>query len=215
MRHDRVRGALGNRARRVAGGDLHRNGIRLRGSVQVVYLNKQKSCAVASGRNGKLLNHLEMAKTLRLGAKPARAANVIGQDFALEVFSLAITKQNVQLSWRFDRRHKPFLRYPAAVGRRLQREPIISVRAERDDVARFPDRPKQITAKDFHRHVAGEARKIQLRRLREPRKICHHYYGLFFPPAKKRQNLCIVGVEKFERAARKCLEIFPHGNDPA
>src|SRR5438874_7527937 len=141
MRHDRVRGALGNRARRVAGGDLHRNGIRLRGSVQVVYLNKQKSCAVASGRNGKLLNHLEMAKTLRLGAKPARAANVIGQDFALEVFSLAITKQNVQMSWSFECRNKSFILYTAVLCLRLQREPVICVRAERDDVARFPNRP--------------------------------------------------------------------------
>src|SRR5947199_636979 len=158
MRDDRVRGALGNRARRFLGGDLHRNGIRFRRSIQIVYLNEQKSRAVAVGGNGKLLNHLEIAKGPRLGAKPAGVADVIGQDFALELLSLAITKQNVQIGRRFDRWHNAFLRRTASVGRRLQREPIIGMRAERDDVARFPDRPKQIAAKNFHWHVAGEAR---------------------------------------------------------
>src|SRR6266705_1179511 len=105
MRDDRVRGALGNRARRFARRDLHRNGIRLRRRIQIIYLNEQKSRAVAAGRDDKLLDHLEVAKASRLGAKPARAADVIWQDFALELFSLAITEQNVQLSWRFDRRH--------------------------------------------------------------------------------------------------------------
>src|SRR5213083_106667 len=62
MRDDRVRGALGNRARRFVGGDLHRNGIRFRRSIQIVYLNEQKSRAVAVGGNGKLLNDLEIAK---------------------------------------------------------------------------------------------------------------------------------------------------------
>src|SRR5206468_3864645 len=59
MRDDRVRGALGNRARRFLGGDLHRNGIRFRRSIQIVYFNEQKSRAVAVGENGKLLNDLE------------------------------------------------------------------------------------------------------------------------------------------------------------
>src|SRR6266498_5080538 len=74
MRDDRVRGALGNRARRFVGGDLHRNGIRFRRSIQIVYLNEQKSRAVTVGGKGKLLNHLEIAKGPRLGAKPARTA---------------------------------------------------------------------------------------------------------------------------------------------
>src|SRR5437899_429301 len=167
MRDDRVRGALGNRVRGFVGSDLHRNGIRFRRSIQIVYLNEQKSRAVTVRGNGKLLNHLEIAKGPRLGAKPAGVADVIGQDFALELFSLAITKENVQIGRRLDRWHNVFLRRTASVGRRLQREPIIGMRAERDDVARVPDRPKQIAAKNVHVHVAGEPRYIQLSELPE------------------------------------------------
>src|SRR6266700_7412051 len=123
----RVRGALGNRARRFLGGDLHRNGIRFRRSIQIVYFNEQKSRAVAVGGNGKLLNDLEIPKGPRLGAKPPGVADVIGQDFALELFSLAIAKQNVQIGWRFDRWHNASLRRTASVGRRLQRKPIIGM----------------------------------------------------------------------------------------
>src|SRR5438552_16337386 len=57
----RVRGARGNRARRFVGGDLRRNGIRVRRSIQIVDLSEQKSRPLRGGGNGKLLNHIELA----------------------------------------------------------------------------------------------------------------------------------------------------------
>src|SRR5262249_55189359 len=191
MRDDRVRGALGNRARRFARGDLYWDRVRFQWSIEIIYLNEPEPGVIAIRGNGKLFDHLEIAEGSRLGAKPAGVADVIGQDFAFEVFSLAITKQDVQLGWRFDGGHNAFFRSALSVRWRVQSEPVISVWTQRDDVARFPDRPKQIAAKDFHRHVAGETRKIQLRRLREPRKICHHHHNLVFPLAKERQDFCI------------------------
>ena len=56
----------------------------------------------------------------------------------------------------------PFLQRAPTIARRLEREPVISVWTECDDVARFPYRPEKIAAKDFHRNAAGETRKVQL-----------------------------------------------------
>ena len=67
---------------------------------------------------------------------------MIGKDVALELSSLAVAKEDFQLSWRRDGWDNVFLQRTARVDRRLQREPVIGVRAECDDVARFPDRPK-------------------------------------------------------------------------
>src|SRR5439155_18559335 len=128
-------------------------------------------------------------KCSRLGTEPTAVADIRGQDLALQVFALTIVKQDLQLSRRFERWHNAFLQRSASVGRRLQRKPVIGMRAERDDVARLPDWSKQIATKNFHRHAAGEPRQIQFHRLREPREIRHHHYGLVFPTAKERQNL--------------------------
>ncbi|KAG0505401.1 MAG: hypothetical protein Udaeo_12570 [Candidatus Udaeobacter sp.] len=67
---------------------------------------------------------------------------MIWKNVALELFSLTVAKQAVQLSWRLDGWDNMFLRSAARVDRRLQREPVIGVRAECDDVVRFPDRSK-------------------------------------------------------------------------
>src|SRR5947208_4398144 len=63
--------------------------------------------------------------------------------------------------------------------------------------------------------MAGEAGYIQLHRLRETREIHHHNDGLLLEATKKCENLRVIGMEKFKRAARKRLKIFPHRNDPA
>ena len=141
--------------------------------------------------------------------------NVIGQNFALELLPLAIAKQGIQFGWRLDRRRHAFPQGSTTVSRRLQGKPVISMGTERDDIARFSDRPKQIAAKNFHRNAPGKAREIQLCRLRKARKIYHHHDRLVFPPAEKRQHFRIVWVKKFKGAARERLEIFSHGDDPA
>src|SRR5947208_10014790 len=128
-----------------------------------------------------------MAKSLRLRTEPAAVADIRGQDFALELFALTIVKQDLQLSRRFQSRHNAFLQSPASVHRRLQGEPVIGMRSKRDDITRFPDRAKQVSTENLHGHAPHEPRKIQLRRLREARKIRYHHDGLVFPPAKERQ----------------------------
>ena len=82
----------------------------------------------------------------------------------------------------------------ARVDGRLQSEPVISVRSECDDVTRFPDRPKQIAAENFHRYTARKTGEVELGRLRETRKIYHHYNDLIFPTAKERQHFRIVRI---------------------
>src|SRR5215469_6652289 len=86
---------------------------------------------------------------------------------------------------------------------------------QRDDVTGFSDRPKEIAAKNLHRHVTDKWRQIQLCGLRKARQIYHNQNGFVAVPAKKGEHLWVVRIEKFKRAARKCLEIFPHGNDPS
>src|SRR5207302_2658014 len=124
------------------GGNLYRNGIRFRRSIQIVYLNEPESRAVGFRGDGKLFDHLEIAERPRLGTKPPAVADEIWQNFALELFPLAIAKQNIQLGWRFDRRHHAFLHRAATVNWRLQGEPVIGMRTQSDDIARFLDRPK-------------------------------------------------------------------------
>src|SRR4029077_13022773 len=99
---------------------------------------------------------------------------MIWKNVALKLFSLAVAKQDVQLSWRLDGWDNMFLGRAARVDRRLQREPVIGVRTEYYYVEFVLDWAEQIAAKIFHRHAAGKAREIQLGRLREARKICHH-----------------------------------------
>ena len=88
--------------------------------------------------------------------------DVIGENLSLELVSLAIAKQDVELSWHVDAWDNAFLQCTPTIARRLEREPVISVWTECDDVARFPYRSKKIAAKNFHRDAAGETRKIQL-----------------------------------------------------
>ena len=97
----------------------------------------------------------------------------------------------------------------------MQRKPVVGMRAQRYDVARFSNWPKEIAAKNFHRYATGEAREIQFRRLSKARQIHDHQNDFIPVSAKEGENLGIVGIEKFKRAARKRLEIFPHGDDSA
>ena len=137
-----MRGILGNGACHGVRSDPYRDGIRFRGSVQIANLNEPELRGVRVGGNRKLLDHLQLPKCSSLGTEPTAVADIRGQNFALQLFALTIVKQDLQLGRRFERWHNAFLQRTASVGRRLQRKPVIRMRAERDDVARFPDRPK-------------------------------------------------------------------------
>src|SRR5438874_13221499 len=127
-----------------------------------MYLNQPKPRAVGTRRNSKLLGHSQVAKAACFGTKPAGIMNVIGKDLSLQLFALAIAKQDVELSWHVDTWDNAFLRCASSIGRRLKREPVIGVWAECNDVARFPDRPKKIAAKNFPGDAAGKTREVQL-----------------------------------------------------
>ena len=103
-----------------------------------------------------MLCHFQVAKVARFGTKPAGILEVIGKNVALELLPLAVAKQSIEL-WRcFDSWNQVFLRCPACLNRRMQREPVLGVRSKRDDVSRFSDPSKQIAAENFHRHISGE-----------------------------------------------------------
>src|SRR6516225_7372735 len=142
MRYDRVGRVLCNGVRSFARGDLYRYGVPFRRSIQIIHVDEPESRAIGIGRKSKLLGHFKIAKCTRLGTKPAGILDVIGKNVALELFSLAVAKQYIQLRWRFNGRDNVFLRRTARVDRRMQREPVIRVRPECDHVPRFPDRPK-------------------------------------------------------------------------
>ena len=72
-----------------------------------------------------------------------------------------------------------------------------------------------IVTENLHERAAGEARQIELRRLREARKIRDDQDGLVFELAQERQHLRVIRMEKFERAAREGLEILPHRDHAA
>src|SRR5262249_40565462 len=86
---------------------------------------------------------------------------------------------------------------------------------EGQDVSRFPDRRKRISAEDFDWNRSGEGSEIELDRLREAGKIYHHENGFVSVTAKKCEDLGVVGKKKFERAAREGFEIFSRGNNAA
>src|SRR4029077_522310 len=142
MRYDRVRRVLRNGVSSFARDDLYRYGVSFRRSIQITYVDEPESRAISIGRKSKLLGHFKVAKCTRLGTKPAGILDVIGKNVALELFSLAVAKQYIQLRWGFNGWDNVFLRRTARISRRMQREPIIRVRPECDDVTRFPDRPK-------------------------------------------------------------------------
>src|SRR5438445_4325409 len=160
MRNDRMWRALRKRACDVVRPDLYRYGIRFCGSIQITDFNEPELGAIRIRRNRKLLDHLEIAKSARFRTEPAAVSDIGRQDFALELFSLAIVKQDLHLSRRFQCRHNLFLQRTARFDRCLQREPVVGVRTERDDVTRFPDRPKSIATKKFHWHAACESRQV-------------------------------------------------------
>src|SRR5206468_3190574 len=160
-------------------------------------------------------DHFKMAKGARFGAKPPTSLDVTGQNFALELPTLTICKQRIQLGWSIDRRRYALLQRAAAIGWPLQSEPVVGMRPERDDVARFFNRAKQIAAENLHRDRAGETRQIEFHRLREPREIRYHKNCLVLMPAEKGENFRVIRVKKFKRAAGKRLEVFAHRNDTA
>src|SRR5215475_9288115 len=142
MRYDRVRRVLRNGVRSFARGDLYRHGVPFRRSIQIIYIDEPESRAIGVGRKRKLLGHFKVAKCPRLGTKPAGILDVIWKNVALKLFSLAVAKRYIQRRWRFNGWNHMFLRRTARVSRRMQREPVIGMRPECDDVVRFPDRPK-------------------------------------------------------------------------
>src|SRR5262249_17033740 len=127
--------------------------------------------------------------------------------------ALTIGEKCGQLHRRTDHGRGFFSWSAASVCRRLERKPVMCMRPKGDDVAGFSNWSKEIAAKNLHRHVTDEAGKIQLCRLRKAREIYYHQNDFVFVPPKKGEDLRIVRTDKFKRAARECLEIFPHGND--
>src|SRR5262249_35404957 len=102
MRDDRMRRVLRNEVRGFARGDLHRYGVPFRRSIQIIYVDEPESRAIGIGRKRKLLGYFKVAKCTRLGTKPAGILDVIWKNVALELFSLAVAKQPIQLRWRFN-----------------------------------------------------------------------------------------------------------------
>jgi hypothetical protein len=128
--------------RALAGSNVYRNCVRFCRSIKIIYLDEPQSRAVGIGRNVNLLDHLEVPKAARLGTKPAGILDVVGKNLSLKLVSLTIAKQHVELSWHFDGWDVAFSQRTPNIGRRLECEPVIGMRSKRDDVARFPDRPK-------------------------------------------------------------------------
>src|SRR4029453_14498477 len=108
-RDDRFWRALKNCPRSVTGCNLYREGIRFRRSIKIAHFNKPKSSSISVRRDGRVLDHPKMPQGPRFGTKPAAGLDVIGQDFILELFALAIVKQGMQFCMRMDRRHQALL----------------------------------------------------------------------------------------------------------
>src|SRR5215472_16839545 len=134
MRDDGLGRVLPDGVSTFAGSNPYRNCVRFRRRIQIIYLNEPESRAVGIGRNGNLLGHFKVPKAARFGTKPAGILDVIGKNVSFQLVSLTIAKQDVELSWHFDGGNNAFLQRTPRVRRRLKREPVIGVRAERDDV---------------------------------------------------------------------------------
>src|SRR5215467_869407 len=80
VRYDRLRRVLRNGVRSFARGDLYRYGVPFRRSIQVIYVDEPESCSIGIGRERKLLGHFKVAKSTRLGTKPAGILDVIWKD---------------------------------------------------------------------------------------------------------------------------------------
>src|SRR6266508_188411 len=93
----------------VTGRNLYREGISFRRSIEIAHFNEPNSSRISVRRDGKLLDHPHIAQGPRFGGKPAAGLDVIGKDFILELFALAIVKQGIQLGPRMDRRHQGLL----------------------------------------------------------------------------------------------------------
>src|SRR6267142_3227933 len=89
------------------------------------------------------------------------------------------------------------------------------MRPKRQDVIRFFDRRKTITAEHLHRQAAGKLREVELNHLRETGKIYDNEDRFVFVATKKGEHLGIIRKKKFESAAGEGFEIFPSGNDAA
>src|SRR6266699_7039017 len=98
-----------------------------------------------------------MTKSPCFRAKPATGLDVIGQNFALDLVALTVGQQGLQVGRSIDHGHNAFPRSAPAIRLRLESEPIMSMRAERNDVGGLLNRAKQIAAKHLHRHTSGEA----------------------------------------------------------
>ena len=161
-RDDCLRRRPRNGTRGVARAYLHRQSVCLRRAVGMTDLDKPKARRFVFGRNRNLLDNLYSADIARFGAKPPASADIIGQNFALELRPLTIGKQRLQIGRRIDRGHDPLFRRAAGLRLRLQHKPVMRVRIERQEERRLPDRGKKIAAKNFHRDAAGEGGQVDL-----------------------------------------------------
>ena len=91
-----MRRVLRNGVRGFARGDLYRQGVRFRRGIQIIDFDEPKSRAIGISRKSELLRRLSGSrKSARFGTEPAAILDVIGKNVALELFSLAVAKQDV------------------------------------------------------------------------------------------------------------------------
>src|SRR5262249_30981214 len=212
-RDDRMRCGLRDRAGSVPRRNFNRKRISFRWPIQIADFDEPKPGAVVVFGDSRLLNDLQIAKSSCLRTEPAACLKVSGQNFAFDCSALAVSQELFEVYRGANYRHRLLPRRAASIGRRLQGEPIVGMWTQRDDVMGFSNRPKEIAAKNFHRHVTGKARESQFCRLRKAREVYYNQNDFVAVPAKKGENLWVIRVEKFKRTTRKRLKIFPHGND--
>jgi hypothetical protein len=109
-------------------------------------------------------------------------------------------KKRGQIGLGINHRYGPLFRRPFFF-LRLERKAEMAVRANRQNIRRFPDWWKKIAAENFHRHAPGKGREIDHDRLRKARKIGDHENGLGLVTPEEDEHLRIVRVEKLKRAA--------------
>src|SRR5439155_10648449 len=108
-RDDRLRRALENSARSVTGCNLYRESICCRRSIEIAHFDEPEASSIGVRGDGRVLDHPKMPQGPRFGTKPAAVLDVIGKDFLLQLFALAIVKQAMQFCMRTDRRHQALL----------------------------------------------------------------------------------------------------------
>ena len=166
-------------------------------------------------RERHLLCDAQLTNRAGLPAKPPAMADKFRQHFPLKTRTLPILQQRRQIRRGVHRGHHPFLRSAGRGRLGAEDKPVMRVRAECNQIRRFLNRGEIVLAKDLHQAATGKTGKIDLRRLGKAGEIHHDENSLLLMPPKKGKDLWVFRMQKFERAAREGLEIFPHRDDAA